>query len=150
MFRIFGLSLFYTREPHAHNLRGVVSLRIREKGRKKIRQVFQAGTHARPSSPHPHITQRPLGGLSPAFLLPYCPTAPYVLYYVRTFTRARSRLLYSTVSHLLQHHPCSHPPQNQHLLFYIQACSIFSVTSRGYVVRNRNIHYKFNALFKII
>jgi hypothetical protein len=32
---------------------------------------------------------------------------------------------------------CSHPPQNQHLLFYIQACSIFSVTSHGYVVRNR-------------
>jgi hypothetical protein len=45
---------------------------------------------------------------------------------------------------------CSHPPQNQHLLFYIQACSNFSVTSHGYVVRNRNIHYKFNAFFRSI
>jgi hypothetical protein len=44
----------------------------------------------------------------------------------------------------------SHPPQNQHLSFYIQACCNFSVTSHGYVVRNRNIHYKFNALFKSI
>jgi hypothetical protein len=45
---------------------------------------------------------------------------------------------------------CSHPPQNQHLLFYIQACTNFSVTLHGYVVRNRNIQYTFNALFKSI
>jgi hypothetical protein len=44
----------------------------------------------------------------------------------------------------------SHPPQSRHLLFYIQACSNFSVTSHGNVVRDRNIHYKSNAFFKSI
>jgi hypothetical protein len=43
-----------------------------------------------------------------------------------------------------------HPPQSQHLLFYIQACSNFSVTSHGNVVRDRNIHYKFNSFLKVL
>jgi hypothetical protein len=45
---------------------------------------------------------------------------------------------------------CSYPPQSQHLLFYKQACSNFSVTSHGNVVRDRNIKYKCNAFFKSI
>jgi hypothetical protein len=44
---------------------------------------------------------------------------------------------------------CSHPPQSQQLLFYLQACTNFLVTSHGNVVRNRNVNYKFNAFLKV-
>jgi imidazoleglycerol phosphate dehydratase HisB len=71
----------------------------------------------------------------------------FVLLSMRVLDRA-TVLLCNTVPCFT--YVCSHSPQNQHLLFYIQACSNFLVTLHGNVFRNRNIHHKFNALFKSI